>query len=132
MSLSTGKGADFGDVAGNPDHHDTAVTLSQNNMDSPEHKTIYERGLAIRKQVVGDDYVANALEKGRSDFLRPLQQLATVQITPLFSIRVPGFEHALILMLGSRLGHSMDTTRVRAQDKEYLELRHVDGFGTVD
>ncbi|KIN03989.1 hypothetical protein OIDMADRAFT_40102 [Oidiodendron maius Zn] len=46
-------------------------------MDSPEHKTIYERGLAIRKQVVGEDYVANALEKGRSDFLKPLQQLAT-------------------------------------------------------
>lgn len=47
-------------------------------MDTPEYQVLYERGLEIRKQVVGEDYVANALEKGSSDFLRPLQQLATV------------------------------------------------------
>jgi hypothetical protein len=54
--------------------------LSQNNMDTPEHQSLYEAGLAMRKQVVGEDYVATALEKGSSDFLRPLQQLATVLI----------------------------------------------------
>lgn len=54
------------------------VPLSQNNMDSPEHETLYQTGLAMRKRVVGEDYVANALEKGSSDFLRPLQQFATV------------------------------------------------------
>jgi 4-carboxymuconolactone decarboxylase len=32
----------------------------------------------VRKKVVGEDYVANALETGSSDFLRPLQQYATV------------------------------------------------------
>jgi 4-carboxymuconolactone decarboxylase len=54
------------------------VPLSQNNMDAPEHETLYQTGLAMRKRVVGEDYVANALEKGSSDFLRPLQQFATV------------------------------------------------------
>jgi 4-carboxymuconolactone decarboxylase len=61
-----------------PTSIDLAVPLSQNNMDTPEHKTLYERGLAMRKLVVGEDYVANSLEKGSSDFMRPLQQLATV------------------------------------------------------
>lgn len=59
---------------------DTLVGL--NNMDTPEHRTLYEQGLAIRKQVVGEDYVENALEKGKSDFLRPLQQFATVRSLP--------------------------------------------------
>jgi 4-carboxymuconolactone decarboxylase len=36
----------------------------------------------MRKKVVGEDYVARALEKGSSDFMRPLQQFATV-CTPL-------------------------------------------------
>jgi len=53
------------------------VTLKQNNMDTPEHQSLYATGLEIRKRVVGEEYVANALEKGKSDFLRPLQQFAT-------------------------------------------------------
>jgi 4-carboxymuconolactone decarboxylase len=47
-------------------------------MDAPEHDALYQQGLAMRKRVVGEDYVANALEKGSSDFLRPMQQFATV------------------------------------------------------
>ncbi len=47
-------------------------------MDTSIHQTLYEEGLKIRRQVVGEDYVENALEKGKSDFLRPLQQFATV------------------------------------------------------
>ena len=54
------------------------VSLSENNMDTPEHQSLYARGLEMRKKVVGEDYVANALEKGKGDFLRPLQQFATV------------------------------------------------------
>jgi len=47
-----------------------AVSLKENNMDTPEHQALYEKGLEIRKRVVGEDYVENALEKGSSDFLR--------------------------------------------------------------
>jgi 4-carboxymuconolactone decarboxylase len=82
MSLPTN--TDVKASPGNP------VPLSQNNMDTPEHKTLYEAGLAMRMQVVGEDYVANTLEKGSSDFLRPLQQLATVQysLSLLFSFSI--------------------------------------------
>jgi 4-carboxymuconolactone decarboxylase len=59
------------------------VPLSLNNMDDPAHETLYATGLAMRKRVVGEDYVAAALEKGSSDFLRPWQQLATVY-SPFF------------------------------------------------
>ena len=116
MSHSISKDTDSGDAAGNRGSRHPAVPLSQNNMDTPEHKTIYEIGLAIRKQVVGEDYVANALEKGSSDFLRPLQQLATVPIIYLFSIIALVFEYALILTLGSRLGHSIDAAWTGTQD----------------
>ena len=51
-------------------------------MDAPEHDALYQQGLAMRKRVVGEDYVANALEKGSSDFLRPMQQFATVLPSP--------------------------------------------------
>jgi hypothetical protein len=76
MSLSTNRDADSGNEA--------AVSLSHNNMDAPEHQAIYEKGMAMRMQVVGEDYVANALAQGSTDFLRPLQQLATVIISSSF------------------------------------------------
>jgi len=62
------------------------VPLSQNNMDTPEHQELYAKGLEMRKKVVGEDYVAGALEKGKSDFLRPLQQFATVNypLVPIY------------------------------------------------
>jgi len=39
-------------------------------------KEIYDRGLAIRKSVLGDAYVENAL-KNADDFTQPLQDLVT-------------------------------------------------------
>jgi 4-carboxymuconolactone decarboxylase len=62
------------------------TALSINNMDTSHHQILYAQGLEIRKKVVGEDYVANALEKGGSDFLRPLQQFATV--CSLFNIYI--------------------------------------------
>jgi 4-carboxymuconolactone decarboxylase len=47
-------------------------------MDTPLHQSLYAQGFEMRKKVVGEDYVAAALEKGSSDFMRPLQQFATV------------------------------------------------------
>ena len=47
-------------------------------MDSPAHESLYAQGLEMRRRVVGEEYVANALEKGKGDFMRPLQQFATV------------------------------------------------------
>lgn len=51
-------------------------------MDTPIHQSLYAQGYEMRKKVVGEDYVASALEKGSSDFMRPLQQFATVS-TPI-------------------------------------------------
>ncbi|MBK8064875.1 MAG: carboxymuconolactone decarboxylase family protein [Betaproteobacteria bacterium] len=39
-------------------------------------KPMFERGLAVRKQVLGEDYVNQALE-GADDFSRPLQEYLT-------------------------------------------------------
>jgi 4-carboxymuconolactone decarboxylase len=40
------------------------------------NKQIYEKGLAIRREVLGADYVDNAI-KSADDFNRPLQELVT-------------------------------------------------------
>jgi hypothetical protein len=61
------------------------VDIAENNMDDKAHQTIYGRGYDMRKRVVGEEYVANALEQGSSDFLRPLQQFATVRYLLLSS-----------------------------------------------
>ncbi|RDL36835.1 uncharacterized protein BP5553_06187 [Venustampulla echinocandica] len=68
------------------------VPLSQNNMDDPNHQALYEKGYEMRKKVVGEDYVAAALEKGSTDFLRPLQQFATESAWGTLWTR-PGLEH---------------------------------------
>jgi hypothetical protein len=78
------------------------VPLSQNNMDTPVHQSLYAQGYEMRKKVVGEDYVARALEKGSSDFMRPLQQFATV-CTPLcFSSSIP-YTHATFGARNARL-----------------------------
>lgn len=53
--------------------------LKPSNMDSAEHKAIYEAGLEIRRKVVGEDYVERSLAN-QTDFSRPLQQYATVSM----------------------------------------------------
>ncbi len=47
-------------------------------MDTPVHRALYEEGYEMRKRVVGEEYVERSLKAGSSDFLRPLQQFATV------------------------------------------------------
>ena len=41
------------------------------------HKTLYEQGLQIRKEVTGAEHVQRSLQNGSSDFARPMQELAT-------------------------------------------------------
>ena len=69
------------------------VTLKENNMDTPEHVSLYMEGLKMRRKVVGEDYVETALEKGKSDFLRPLQQFATVGFPTLCPLLIPSFSY---------------------------------------
>jgi len=73
-----GEGAkSLGTGAVNPATTSNSIPLSKNNMDTPLHQELYAQGLEMRKKVVGEEYVANALEKGGGDFMRPLQQFAT-------------------------------------------------------
>ncbi len=44
---------------------------------SPDNLALFERGLAVRKQVLGDDYVDKALANA-DDFSWPLQEYLTV------------------------------------------------------
>ncbi|KAJ5129358.1 uncharacterized protein N7515_005397 [Penicillium bovifimosum] len=41
------------------------------------HKTLFEEGLKVRREVVGDTYVDRALENGSTDFSRAGQELVT-------------------------------------------------------
>ncbi|KAF8971175.1 CMD-domain-containing protein [Flammula alnicola] len=41
------------------------------------HKELYEAGIVMRRQVVGDAYVDKQLKQGVSDFMKPMQDLAT-------------------------------------------------------
>jgi hypothetical protein len=122
------------------------VPLSVNNMDTPEHKALYEKGLEIRRKVVGEDYVENALEKGKSDFLRPLQQFATVfppfSLCPCMLYRVScsfecdsGGEIMTDKAVGISLGHNRMSTLGRCFNfYDILILSVVDAprFGIED
>ncbi|KAJ3777847.1 CMD-domain-containing protein [Lentinula raphanica] len=41
------------------------------------HQEIYNAGMVMRRKVMGNDYVENQLRKGESEFMKPMQQLAT-------------------------------------------------------
>jgi 4-carboxymuconolactone decarboxylase len=41
------------------------------------HAALFEQGLQVRREVVGDEYVNNALKNGSSSFSRPQQELVT-------------------------------------------------------
>lgn len=124
--------------------------LKENAFDSPDHKKLFETGLEVRKKVVGEDYVANSLEKGGSDFLRPLQQYATVSLIfsfPLIISQTPlpkgfpsssfcMFSKVVMLMrlgrVGERLGILVDETRTGTSWSKSLGFGNVDSFGQVD
>ncbi|KAJ4417736.1 hypothetical protein N0V82_006010 [Gnomoniopsis sp. IMI 355080] len=50
---------------------------STSNDVTAAHKTIFEEGLKLRRQVNGAEYVDNALKNNVSDFNRPMQELVT-------------------------------------------------------
>ena len=107
-------------------------------MDTPEHVSLYMQGLEMRRKVVGEDYVENALEKGKSDFLRPLQQFATVGIIdPYHSLFWGGLSYLdgkveTNSKAGIRLGHHLDKAWSGTQDTESVESGDVDGTGKMD
>jgi 4-carboxymuconolactone decarboxylase len=39
------------------------------------HKTLYEHGMKIRREVTGDEYVDRSLKNGSSEFARPMQEM---------------------------------------------------------
>lgn len=41
------------------------------------HKTLFEQGIKIRRDVAGDSYVDRSLARHSSDFSRPLQDIVT-------------------------------------------------------
>ncbi|KAF8665171.1 hypothetical protein AX16_000635 [Volvariella volvacea WC 439] len=41
------------------------------------HEELYKAGMEIRRKVMGDAYVDNQLKKGVSEFMKPMQELAT-------------------------------------------------------
>ncbi|KAL2826564.1 CMD-domain-containing protein [Aspergillus pseudoustus] len=41
------------------------------------HAALFEQGLQVRREVVGEEYVNNALKNGSSSFSRPQQELVT-------------------------------------------------------
>jgi len=55
----------------------TYTPIEENQMEtSSNDNTAYETGLKIRREVLGDEYVDNAI-KNADDFTRPIQQLIT-------------------------------------------------------
>ncbi|KAJ3800078.1 CMD-domain-containing protein [Lentinula aff. detonsa] len=41
------------------------------------HQELYDAGMDMRRKVMGNEYVDNQLRKGESEFMKPMQQLAT-------------------------------------------------------
>ncbi|RMZ89283.1 hypothetical protein DV736_g3487, partial [Chaetothyriales sp. CBS 134916] len=41
------------------------------------HRTLYEHGLKIRREVAGNEYVDRSLKNGASDFAKPMQEMTT-------------------------------------------------------
>ncbi|THV05097.1 CMD-domain-containing protein [Dendrothele bispora CBS 962.96] len=41
------------------------------------HQELYDAGMVYRRKVMGDEYVDNQLQKGVSEFMKPMQQLTT-------------------------------------------------------
>lgn len=55
----------------------SSSNASTGNDVAAAHKTIFEEGLKLRRQVNGAAYVDNALKNNLSDFNRPMQELVT-------------------------------------------------------
>ncbi|KAF8070029.1 CMD-domain-containing protein [Lyophyllum atratum] len=50
---------------------------SSDRPNADAHDELYNAGMVLRRKVMGDEYVDNQLKKGASDFMKPMQELAT-------------------------------------------------------
>ena len=55
----------------------SASNMSEEQKVQEAHKTLYEHGLKIRREVAGNDYVDRSLRNGASDFAKPMQDMTT-------------------------------------------------------
>jgi 4-carboxymuconolactone decarboxylase len=55
----------------------TNSTMSESKAAQEAHRTLFEEGIKIRREVAGDEYVDAALKRFSSDFSKPLQSLLT-------------------------------------------------------
>ncbi|KAF8893345.1 CMD-domain-containing protein [Infundibulicybe gibba] len=53
------------------------TTPASSRPDEAAHEELYNAGLVYRRRVMGDAYVDNQLQKNVSEFMKPMQQLAT-------------------------------------------------------
>ncbi|KAF8149551.1 CMD-domain-containing protein [Crassisporium funariophilum] len=51
--------------------------MANSNANEAAHKELYDAGIVMRRKVMGDDYVDNQLKQGVTDFMKPMQELAT-------------------------------------------------------
>jgi 4-carboxymuconolactone decarboxylase len=76
---------------------------------SKAYGQVFETGLKTRREVVGDAYVNGALEKGATQFARPMQELVTSWCWGDVWNR-PGLERKQRSLL-SKFCHICDTTQ---------------------
>ncbi|PPQ98714.1 hypothetical protein CVT24_003422 [Panaeolus cyanescens] len=51
--------------------------MSNEGQNESSHHDLYNAGIVMRRKVMGDDYVDRQLKQGASDFMSPMQELAT-------------------------------------------------------
>ncbi|KAF9050133.1 CMD-domain-containing protein [Panaeolus papilionaceus] len=51
--------------------------MSNERPNEASHQDLYNAGIVMRRKVMGDAYVDNQLKQGVSDFMRPMQEIAT-------------------------------------------------------
>lgn len=71
--------------------HDSRVPKVDNNMDLAMHQMLYAQGQAMRRRVMGNDYVDQSLEATKGPFMRPLIQFATVGLSAKYNFFSPSF-----------------------------------------
>lgn len=54
----------------------TSASASEEQRDAA-YDVLFERGIQQRRKVLGDAYVDNQLNKGQSEFMRPIQEYVT-------------------------------------------------------
>ncbi|KAI8313770.1 hypothetical protein K4K61_006820 [Colletotrichum sp. SAR11_59] len=87
--------------------------MSSTSNRADAQKALYEVGMPIRRSVLSDTYVDNALKDGSTEFAKAMQEFTTASLINLSMLAATGKVHELAVHTRGAVNNGVSATEIR-------------------